>query len=201
MINFSAQNKVKALLILGAMGIVLIVASTWWSGSSSKGALETGTQSGLVPTVSSNQVNNPPLDAANSEEETLERRVESVLKQIAGIGEVKVSISLAAGSERVYATNQKNNRREVTERDEQGGTRTTTENTEDEQLVLLQGNGQNPGQPLIVQEVNPEINGVLVVAEGAGDARVREELTRTVQIVLNVPSHKVMVMPKVKGGG
>ncbi len=203
MLDFSGQNKLKALLAVGALGIALMAVSAWWSGSLSDSTEKSGLGNAVaVTTQAPNQGSDLTLTAAadNSEAGVLENRLAAVLSQIDGIGQVKVSISLAAGTQKVFATNQKSNRRDITERDERGGTRTTAENTEDEELVLLQSSGQNPGQPLLVQEVNPEISGVLVVAEGAGDARVREELTQTVQVVLNVPAHKIRVMPKVKGG-
>jgi stage III sporulation protein AG len=206
MLDFSGQNKLKVLLAAGALGIALMAVSAWWSGSLSD-STDSTEKSGLgsVVAVTAQAPNQGsdlmlPGTADNSEAVVLENRLAAVLSQIDGIGQVKVSISLAAGTQKVFATNQKSNRRDITERDERGGTRTTAENTEDEELVLLQSSGQNPGQPLLVQEVNPQISGVLVVAEGAGDARVREELTQTVQVVLNVPAHKIRVMPKVKGG-
>ncbi len=199
MLDFSAQNKLKTLLVVGTLGIVLMIVSAWWSSSFSDSAEKSGS-GGTVTTLAPDQGSDLTLTADNSEAGVMENRLAAVLSQIEGIGRVKVSISLATGTQKVFATNQKSNRRDITERDERGGIRTTAENTEDEELVLLQSSGQNPGQPLLVQEVNPEISGVLVVAEGAGDARVREELTQTVQVVLNVPAHKIRVMPKVKGG-
>lgn len=195
LLDFSAQNKLKTLLVVGTLGIVLMVVSAWWSSSLSNSAENSGSGSSVTTLAQSQEVGLTPT-ADNSEAGVLENRLAAVLSQIDGIGQVKVSISLAAGTQKVFATNQKSNRRDITERDDRGGTRTTAENTEDEELVLLQSSGQNPGQPLLVQEVNPKISGVLVVAEGAGDARVREELTQTVQVVLNVSAHKIRVMPK-----
>lgn len=130
----------------------------------------------------------------------LEQRVRSVLEQIAGLGQVEVCISLSASPQYEYAVNVKKDQREISEKDEKGGTRLTTEQNQDQQLVLLPATNQTAGSPLIVKEVSPEIKGVLVVCEGAVDARVREELIQTVQTVLNVPAYRITVMPRNTGG-
>jgi len=156
----------------------------------------------LVSTSSSNEIISSTQNASGvgSEEEILERRLESALQSIVGIGQVKVAISLDSGTRYEYATNLNTNQREVTERDDRGGVRSTVEKIQDQELVLMPNSQQSSSQLLLVQEIRPSIKGVLVVAEGAEDARVREELTRTVQIVLDVPAHKIKVMPGEKEG-
>ncbi|MDP4160888.1 MAG: stage III sporulation protein AH, partial [Bacillota bacterium] len=47
-------------------------------------------------------------------------------------------------------------------------------------------------------EDRPEVAGVLIIAEGARDPNVREEIHTAVQTLLNIPSSKITV--RVMGG-
>jgi stage III sporulation protein AG len=202
LIKSPMQNWSKPLIILGGLGICLMLISSMWSDFSSD-VSPLPEQGMLVSTSSSNEIISSTQNAsvAGSEEEVLERRLESALQPIVGIGQVKVAISLDSGTRYEYATNLNTNQREVTERDDRGGVRSTVEKIQDQELVLMPNSQQSSSQLLLVQEIRPSIKGVLVVAEGAEDARVREELTRTVQIALDVPAHKIKVMPGEKREG
>lgn len=195
--KIGSQNWLRFLLLIGIVGVCLMLGSSWWSKGNTKTTPEKDKNNLAVLTSASGDLKK--LDALASgiitEEEKLEQRLGSVLQQINGVGSVKVAITLVSGTRYEYATNLKNNQREVEERDERGGTRATSERTQDEQLVLLSSGGANSGQPLVIREIKPEIKGVLVVAEGAQDARIREQLTRTLQSVLGVPAYKIRVMP------
>lgn len=180
------KSSLKPLIVLGTLGILLILVTSVWPSN------ETSPTTPAQPApVKSTQISDTV-----SVESSLEQRLSQVLEQIEGIGEVSVSVTLAAGPEYLYAVNQKSDEREITEKDERGGTRTTTERNEDGQLVLVQQVDTGKQQPLVVKELRPTIKGVLVVAAGARDARVREELTKAVQTVLDLPAYKIKVMPK-----
>lgn len=56
------------------------------------------------------------------------------------------------------------------------------------------------GQPLLHQLKRPAIKGVLVVAEGAGDPVIKEEVVRGVQAALGVPIHLIRVSEGIAGG-
>ena len=55
------------------------------------------------------------------------------------------------------------------------------------------------GIPLLFEEKAPEVLGVLVVAEGAADVAVKEQLSKATATLLNIPLHRVMVVAG-KGG-
>lgn len=54
--------------------------------------------------------------------------------------------------------------------------------------TLMQGNA-----PFVTEEKAPEVRGVLVVAEGAASARVREALSEAVSALLGIDIHKIKV--------
>ncbi|HCF51291.1 MAG TPA: stage III sporulation protein AG, partial [Syntrophomonas sp.] len=52
---------------------------------------------------------------------------------------------------------------------------------------------------LLVEEKTPEVLGVLVVAAGASNVAVKEQLSSATATLLNIPLHRVMVVAG-KGG-
>ena len=53
--------------------------------------------------------------------------------------------------------------------------------------------GQGGSEPLIIAEVYPEIQGAVIVAQGAGDDRVRAILTEAASTALGIGAHRVKV--------
>lgn len=169
------------LLALGVLGVVLLVA----------GSLG-GTKKAPAPQRTAAEVTHPEGLAAA--EETLEARLRSILSRIEGAGEVEVRVTLARGPVYEYAVNTNTNDRRVEEADNNGGRRVTTEKGAEEQLVMRQvGGGQ---EPVIVRQTKPEVQGVLVLAQGAADPLVRARLSQAVQTLLGVAPHQVAVLPR-----
>lgn len=50
------------------------------------------------------------------------------------------------------------------------------------------------GEPFIVKEKTPEIEGIVVVAEGGDDIIVKDAISKAAQALFNVPAHKVEVL-------
>lgn len=94
----------------------------------------------------------------------LETRLSKVLSKMEGAGEVSVFVTVASEGEKVLAM-------ETVERED--GTVTTT--------PILSG-----GEPIVLEELMPEITGVLIVAEGANDLNVRFNLLEAAASVLNI---------------
>ncbi len=123
----------------------------------------------------------------------ISQEVESILAKIEGAGEVDVSVTLASSGLRTYAANTRNETRESDESDRQGGVKNSVEHNITQDIAV------SSGSPLLIEEKNPEILGVLVVADGARSPELREELTNATATLLNIPVHKVQVMSR-KGG-
>ena len=127
------------------------------------------------------------------EEKTeLELKVEKILSQINGAGEVKVLITYESGTEIVPFTNIKKSDDVTDERDSAGGTRRSNQTSYESSIVYEEG-GSGVKKPIIVKEVYPKVKGVVVVADGGGDLTVRENLLRAVEVLLGVPVHKIQV--------
>lgn len=129
-------------------------------------------------------------------EETLEERMEKILSYIAGAGNVDVLITYKNGIEQVPMYNTKQNTVITEEADNAGGTRKTEETNEEQSIVFKEEGSEKT--PVVKQTINPEIIGVIVVAEGAESLSVKENLIKAVEATLDVPSHRIQVFARKK---
>jgi stage III sporulation protein AG len=147
------------------------------------------------------QSQGPSTDAKLSDlrqrEAALEAELDAKLSRIAGAGKVRSSVSLLSGPKLEITADLSTERTETTETDPAGGKRTQVTTSERTQHVLQQGTGNNA--PVVTQEFRPSIAGVLVVADGASNAIVRQKLHQAVYTMLGIPPNRVTVMPA--GGG
>jgi stage III sporulation protein AG len=127
------------------------------------------------------------------EEESLAASLEKMLAAVEGCGQVKVTVRLESSAKELYALNKTAGSKNTVEKDQGGGTRTIIENNDATQPVIAKnGNGDTP---VVEMEIASGISGVLVVAGGASDPRVRERLFEAVRVSLNVAPHKILVLP------
>ncbi|OPJ56942.1 stage III sporulation protein AG [Alkalithermobacter paradoxus] len=130
----------------------------------------------------------------STKEEQLEARLEQILSNIDGVGNVKVMITFETGGEVMPGFNTVESRETSEENDSSGGTRViTTQNIT--QTIVTQNTNQG-NEPILLKRIEPEIKGVIVVAEGAENVYVKEKLFNAVRTVLQVPGHKVEVYSK-----
>lgn len=132
------------------------------------------------------------------EEEALAVKLQAMLESIEGSGKVKVTVRLASSARETFATNTTAGRKNTLEKDQGGGNRTINENTDSTQIVIAK-NGKGD-LPVIEMETASRIAGVLVVAGGASNPRVKENLFNAVRVSLNADPHKILVLPG-EGGG
>ncbi|NLC77623.1 MAG: hypothetical protein GX750_08400 [Clostridia bacterium] len=106
-----------------------------------------------------------------------------------------MTVFLATGTRYEYAVNVSANKRIIDEKDQAGGVRLTTEDNSSDQYVLIRGN-QAQEEPVVIQENSPQIQGVLIVAEGARKPAVRAKLQQAVQVALGLEAHRIQVLPR-----
>lgn len=119
-------------------------------------------------------------------EKKLEERLEKTLKNMKGVGKVTVMITLKASAEKVVEKDLEMTS-EVQE-GESGGKNTSSSETS----IYESGSGDEI--PYVKQEISPQIEGVLVIAEGGDNAVVAENITEAVQALFGVDTHKIKVM-------
>jgi stage III sporulation protein AG len=179
-----------ALLAILLIGIALLVP--WQQDkqrtvSTSSYQKETGVEEQQIVTAT---------NGLDSIEFGLEQRLENILSKIKGVGKVEVTLLLASGPRYDYAVNVSTIEKQVDEKDQSGGIRTTTEVTEDGQLVIVRSDRVGGEEPVVAQEYKPEIQGVLVVADGAENPKIKSNLLNAITTILDLDPHKVDIQSK-----
>lgn len=124
--------------------------------------------------------------------EYLEKRLTDSLSRMANVGKVKVMITLKESGELVLEKDCVTNRSATEENDAQGGSRSVNETTFEENTVY--STDGTDSEPYVVKVRAPRIEGVLVVAEGAGSGTVNRTIVEIVQALFGVEAHKVVVV-------
>ena len=122
----------------------------------------------------------------------LEERLEEVLSQMEGVGEVEVMVTVADAGETVVEKDQTGQTTVTEESDSAGGSRTVSDSRTQEQTVYVE-NAQE-SWPFVQKEKLPNITGVVVVAEGAGNPSVISEISDSVMALLPVEVHRIKVV-------
>ena len=127
-------------------------------------------------------------------EQQLEERLEELLSHVDGVGKVEVMIVLKSSEEKVWRVDQDTSYSVTQETDSNGGNR-KIESQDISQDTILSGQSGQEG-PLLEKEINPEIGGVVVSAEGGGSPQIQAEISAAVEALFDVPSHKIKVLKR-----
>lgn len=150
-------------------------------------------------TDSAETLSQEPAAETNWEEMTLEeytvnleKKLEEILSEVAGAGEVRVVISMASSTEKVVEKEQPVNRSNTAETDSQGGSRNINSVEMGDTAVYSTQNGAS--EPYVVKVIQPKVEGVMVVAQGAGSGSVNKNLTEAIQALFGIEAHKIKVL-------
>lgn len=129
----------------------------------------------------------------NFSETSLEDRLKVILSKVDGAGQVDVLITVKSGKEIIVAKEFNKEDTSTGETAAGGDVRNIKSSTEESKYVILE-NSDGSGKPLVLKELEPEIEGVIIVAEGGGDIIVKNNLISAANAVLGVPAHKIEVL-------
>lgn len=122
----------------------------------------------------------------------LEMRLTDALSKVEGMGRVQVMITLSASRELVVEREQALSRSATNEADAQGGSRVISQ-VETGDTVVYSTEGTE-SVPYVIKTLSPKVEGVLVVAEGAGSGTINRTVTAIVQALFGIEAHKVSVV-------
>lgn len=122
----------------------------------------------------------------------MERKLAQVLQTMEGAGKVQVFITLASSEERIIEKDMPVNRSNTVENDAQGGSRTVSNVDAGENTVYTTEG--NTTTPYVVKTVTPKVEGVLVLAQGAGNGAVSKNIADAVQVLFGIEAHQVKVI-------
>jgi len=127
-------------------------------------------------------------------EGSYEDDLKNMLNKIEGISEAEVMVNLDSTKVKVYEKNLITGQQVTEESDTNGGTRDIEDSQKETQVVLV--NQGDKEVPLLIRTDKPEVRGVFVVAKGVDHATVEKRAVEAISRVLDVPTHRVSVMPK-----
>ena len=184
-----------ALIVLAAV-LILIISNIFQKDETTQPPLEPPnmiSDSGDEETWKQATEPNATAEIADLEK-AYEADLIQLLEKIAGISSVEVMINLDATNEQVYQKNLVIGTQVTNETDQNGGNRKIDDETREQTIVIVrQGEKEIP---LLVQTKKPNVRGVLVVANGVDNIELKKWVNEAVSKVLDVPVHRVSVMPK-----
>ena len=183
------QNRRKlventAIVIIAGI-IIIIAGSTIFSGDKTGKAAETARKEASQGNTYLSQ---------ETAEDIGESKLKSILSQIEGVGKADVMITYYSTKEDVPAYDISKNQSSTREKDSAGGTRDTDQ--EEYNSTMTYEDSSEGKKPVILKSIEPQVKGVLVVADGAGSVEVRERICNAVTVVLDIPPHRVEVIPR-----
>ena len=198
------------ILVLTGILLVIIALPTEKSGEGNTGPVpETVGPGEDTGAVFQREVSQSPEGTAQEEAQWtdtdeayaayLEDRLTESLSQMADVGKVKVMITLKASRELVVEKEQPIARSSTNESDSAGGSRVVSEMDSNENTVYRTEG--NLSEPYVVKTLSPQIEGVLVVAEGAGNGTVNRTIVEIAQALFDIEAHKVKVVKMVSHSG
>lgn len=181
--NIKKDNLI-ILFLIGVLLLIIVIPTP------AKGVKNKDTSAKTSESVSQSENVSTTEDAY---EKQLEQRLEDVLKEVENVGNVKVMITLKSSEERIVEKDIPTSRSSIVETDSDGGSRATTETSNTEETIYETGeNGETT--PYVVKEMEPEIEGVLVIASGGDNPVVVQNISDAVQALFPVEAHKIKIM-------
>ncbi len=174
---FTGDLRIKVLVALGLLGMALILASQF------------------MPEKK------PPPDSATAVFTSaayageLETRLCDLVSAMEGTGRVRVMITLENAGETVYAQEEKRNvdkQEEMVPNSQETATTTTQKENVEQRYILV--DGENGREALVKTRLEPRIQGVVVLCEGADNPVAEQSITHVVTTALNIPTTRVAVV-------
>ena len=154
--EFSQIRGIRVVVLAAAAGVLLLLFGSVWSGDSMNVKTEASATEAYY--------------SVRFYTENLEERIASLCREVNGINEAHVLLTLDGGSEFVYAETGENTARDY---------------------VILQGTEENGA--VLVKEIYPKIRGVAVVCTRGDDSAVRLTVTELLAAALGIPTSSIRV--------
>ena len=180
------KKKIENLVFFVILLIATIVMINYiWNGRKTSNKTLTNTD-GKQLAMTDNSSSTSIKDSEN-----LEQKLESILSQIQGVGEVQVFINYSESSETVAMYNENTKTSTTEETDTSGGTRKVESTDSQKELVYQEENGEKA--PIIQKTVQPKIEGAIITAKGASNATVKTNIVQAVEAATGLATHKIQV--------
>jgi stage III sporulation protein AG len=122
-------------------------------------------------------------------ESSYESEIKDILAKIVGVGAVDVLVTVDSTEEIVVEHNYTESQQTTNETDPQGAKRHISSTSKSGDVAM------SKDAPIIGKTLRPKIRGVVVVAEGAENMTVKKMIQEAVSKGLDVPAHRISIVP------
>ncbi len=176
------EGKKEQIAILLLAGLLLVVIALPSESPQSSPAGQTETEE----TVSA--------QTAQDQASLLEDKLKRMLSRVEGVGRADVMITLKSDGQQLVEKDlelQNASSQSPDKEGEPGGQTVQSSNSEN---TVYQKDAYGNETPYVRETLSPEIEGVLVIAQGGGNAVVAGEITEAVMALFGIQAHKIKVM-------
>ena len=187
--NKNNKKKIENLVFFVVILIVtIVIINIIWNGDKDS-SNDKGVQNDTSKQLASS--NTSSLQVSSNTTNELEMKLEDILSKIQGVGEVNVFINYSESSEIIPMYNESTQTSNTEETDTSGGTRTIEETDSQKEIIYEESDGE---KTVITQKViEPQIEGAIITAKGAGNAEVKTSIIQAVEAVTGLATHKIQV--------
>lgn len=132
---------------------------------------------------------NNTMEASKDE---IERKLEDILEKIDGAGDVKVMITYQDSGTQVVEKDKNTSENSLEESDSTGGVRSTKEQQLQESTVYEEADAGNT--PFVSKELLPNVEGILIVASGGDNQKVKQNISEAVLALFQVEAHRIKIV-------
>lgn len=186
------KRKIENLVFLVILLIVTVVIINYvWSGEKSSNKNVTNSSGKQLATTKNTQTTGETNQKNTTNNDDLEQRLENILSNIDGVGDVKVFINYSETSETVAMYNENSKKSTTEETDKSGGVRKVEQTDSQKEIVYQEENGNKT--PIVQKTVEPKIEGAIITAKGASDINVKTNIIQAVEAATGLATHKIQV--------
>ena len=183
--------KKENMIVFVLLGILLLVIAIPLDSQSGKE--KNGPEEGKDKETETSLIHTENKDEEMEYCLALEARIEEFLSSMEGVGEVQAMVTVSASKELIVEKDEPVTRNTVTETDANGGTRSTNESSY-EYETIYQTDGQGNSIPYVIKKIEPEIQGITVVAKGGGNPMVQKNISDVLVALFHLDAHKIKVV-------
>ena len=186
------KKKIENLVFLVIILIITVVVINYiWNGNKSSNKTITNSAGRQLASSKTSQDADSNQSSSSSNSESLEKRLEDILKNIEGVGDVKVFINYSESSETVAMYNENSKKSTTEETDKSGGVRKVEETDSQKEVIYQEQNGNKT--PIVQKTIEPKIEGAIITAKGASDINVKTNIIQAVEAATGLATHKIQV--------
>ncbi|EHI99739.1 stage III sporulation protein AG [Clostridium sp. DL-VIII] len=183
------QKNFRNLIIICLVLVFILIAMNVLT-SSNKNLINNNKSEAITTADSGDKTKLSGEEEVNYEEKQ-KIDLKNILKKMDGVGDVEVMMTFENGEEKVPAYDKNVQKSTTEETDTEGGKRVNNQDTDSSKIVMSTSDGNN--EPFILKTYKPKIVGVIVLAEGAENSKIKYEIEQAVSKLYNLSLDKVNV--------